>query len=105
MAVELANTQTLGRTRVKELARRLAIATLERRMLGAFDTPEPLAEFLVSWAIRSPVDKIIDPCCGAGVFLEASAKRLLFLGAEPSFLGSQMTGIEISPSQAEVSSQ
>jgi adenine-specific DNA-methyltransferase len=74
-------------------------------MRGAFDTPEPLADFLVSWAIRSPTDKIIDPCCGGGIFLETSARRLLFLGASPSSLGSQLTGVEISPSQAEVSSQ
>ena len=72
------------------------------RKRGAYTTPSILAQFLVSWAIRSPSDLSIDPCCGDGVFLEAIANRLLFLGGEESTI-QQITGVEIDPSTAKQS--
>ena len=72
------------------------------RMRGAYTTPDILAQFLVSWAIRSPNDLAIDPCCGDGVFLEAIANRLLFLGGEESAI-QQITGVEIDPFTAKQS--
>ena len=74
----------------------------EMRMRGAYTTPDILAQFLVSWAIRNPSDLAIDPCCGDGVFLEAIANRLLFLGGEESAIH-QITGVEIDPSTARQS--
>jgi len=74
----------------------------ETRKQGAYPTPSILAQFLVSWAIRSPSDFAIDPCCGDGVFLEAIANRLLFLGGEESAI-QQITGVEIDPSTAKQS--
>ncbi len=73
-----------------------ATKKINDRMRGAYSTPDILAQFLVSWAIRNPSDLIIDPCCGDGVFLEAIANRLLFLGGNASAI-KQITGVEIDP--------
>jgi adenine-specific DNA-methyltransferase len=66
-----------------------------RKARGAFFTPEPIAEFLTRWAIRSPDASIMDPTCGEGVFLVAAAKRLRELGASPKTLSSQLTGVDL----------
>lgn len=48
---------------------------------GAHYTPEPLAEYLVSeiHSVRSlrPGMKVLDPCCGSGVFLVVAFRRLV----------------------------
>jgi hypothetical protein len=48
---------------------------------GAYYTPEPLAEYLLSEvnAVRPlhPGLKILDPCCGSGVFLVLAYRRLV----------------------------
>jgi hypothetical protein len=36
---------------------------------GAFFTPELVARALVSWAVRTPADRMLDPSCGSGHFL------------------------------------
>jgi adenine-specific DNA-methyltransferase len=73
-----------------------AIAQAEAQVAAraAFCTPDVLARFLVGWAVRTPKDAIIDLCTGDGVFLEAAADRLLFLGADGSAIQS-MIGVEI----------
>lgn len=78
------------------------IQKTEAKMRGDYTTPDILAQFLVSWAIRSPSDLAIDTCCGDGVFLEAIANRLLFLGGEESAIH-QITGVEIDPPTAKQS--
>lgn len=70
------------------------------KLRGAYNTPDILAQFLVSWAIRSQSDIAIDMCCGDGAFLDAIAKRLLYLGGEESAIRN-ITGIEIDPLTAE----
>lgn len=67
---------------------------------GAYSTPAALAQFLVNWAIRSQNDSAIDISCGDGVFLEAIAYRLVFLGGDISAI-KQITGIEIDPATAK----
>lgn len=67
---------------------------------GAFNTPDVLARFLVSWAIRNPTDTAIDPSAGDGVFLLEAADRLLFLGAQEEQVG-QLLGVEIDKSTAK----
>lgn len=74
----------------------------DARKRGAYTTPDVLAQFLVSWAVRSPSDLAIDSCCGDGVFLEAIANRFLFLGGEESSI-QQITGVEIDASTAKQS--
>ena len=59
---------------------RLSRARAERKALGEFYTAEPVAKYLVDWALRRPTDSILDPSFGGGVFLQAAAERLRQLG-------------------------
>src|SRR6266581_376895 len=52
-----------------------------RKARGAFFTPEPMATFLVDWAIRRPADKVFEPSCGEAAFLVEAVSRLRSLGA------------------------
>lgn len=71
-----------------------------QKHLGAFYTSPAIAEVLVRWALRNQGDRVLDPACGEGVFLAASAARLLELGGKPS---SQVVGVEIDPGVYEAS--
>ena len=53
----------------------MATATCQKT-LGAFYTGEPVARWIIKWAIRDPQDTLLDPSCGGGVFLESASKRL-----------------------------
>jgi adenine-specific DNA methylase len=53
----------------------MATATYQKA-LGAFYTGEPVARWIVKWAVRGPQDTLLDPSCGGGVFLESASKRL-----------------------------
>lgn len=46
-----------------------AIATSERKKLGAFYTPNYVVRSLVQWAVRDESDLLLDPACGDGRFL------------------------------------
>lgn len=53
----------------------------EGRQVGAFYTPEPLADYLL-WELNSvkPLKKgmkVLDPCCGSGIFLVLTYRRLI----------------------------
>ena len=50
-----------------------------RKARGAFFTPPELTRFLCAWAITSPTDRVLEPSCGDGAFLEAAALRLRHL--------------------------
>lgn len=59
-----------------------AITQAERRILGRFDTPRPLAQALADWAIRHSSDTILEPSCGGGVIVKSILCRLAELGAK-----------------------
>ena len=68
---------------------------VERRKIGAFYTPEPLSHILSDWAIRSPVDFILEPSFGGCGFLQSAQARLGELGCvEPR---KQIYGCDIDP--------
>ena len=69
----------------------MATPTLQKQ-LGAFYTPSRVAEVLVGWAVRTPKDRVLDPACGDGVFLEAVAARLRLLRGQPN---TQVRGVEV----------
>jgi adenine-specific DNA-methyltransferase len=60
--------------------------------LGAYYTSAPIAEFLVTWAVRSGSDRVIDPSFGGGVFLQAAASRVRDLVGEPAL---RVFGVEL----------
>lgn len=68
------------------------MATLaQQKALGSFYTSEPVARYLVRWAVRSKTDTVLDPSCGPGVFLSAAAARLRELGNDQP----EICGIDI----------
>lgn len=69
----------------------------DRRALGQFWTPVPIAELMAHWAIQRPEDRVLDPAFGSGIFLLTALHRLVALGQSPSLASRQVTGIEISP--------
>jgi len=68
------------------------VTQVAQKHLGAFYTSSQAARVLVDWAIREPHDRVLDPACGEGVFLEASAVRLCAVNGDPA---AQVHGIEI----------
>jgi adenine-specific DNA-methyltransferase len=67
----------------------------DQKLRGAYYTPRVLADFLVTWAVRTVSDKVLDQACGDAVFLCAARDRLRALGR--SATSEQVTGIEIDP--------
>jgi adenine-specific DNA-methyltransferase len=53
----------------------MATAT-HQKALGAFYTGEPVARWIVNWAVRSREDTLLDPSCGGGVFLRSAFQFL-----------------------------
>ena len=62
---------------------------------GRIYTPEPVAEFLTNWAIRSPQDRVLDLGTGPGVFVFQAHKRLQALGCDARDASQQIYGAEI----------
>ncbi len=71
-----------------------------QKLRGGYYTPEPIADFLASWAIRSPTDEILEPSCGDGNILTAAVRRLLGQGAPTETLSQQLHGVELDPDEA-----
>jgi adenine-specific DNA-methyltransferase len=42
---------------------------LSQKEAGAYYTPDPVVSSLVTWAVRGPEDRLIDPSCGDGRFI------------------------------------
>lgn len=65
-----------------------------KKASGSFFTPPKLARLLGQWAIRSPQDRVLEPSCGDGVFVEAAATRLRDLGAAPRHVRDSLVAVE-----------
>ena len=61
---------------------------------GQFFTPQNAISLLVDLAAPQPGERIIDPACGAGGFLSATARRLIQLGATPADAVSSVYGVD-----------
>ncbi len=70
------------------------------KLRGGYYTPPPIAEVLSSWAIRSSRDRILEPSCGDGVFLQQASERLIALGAAQPEVWKQICGYEIDAKEA-----
>lgn len=70
------------------------------KLRGGYYTSSAVADWLCEWAIRSPKDRVLEPSCGNGVFLESAVKRYIELGARSPMIARQLIGIEIIASEA-----
>lgn len=77
-----------------------------RRALGEFYTPAPLAQFLCDraerlWRESNPgsdrVPTLLDPTCGAGVFLTAAFRRRVASGVSTASALGGLRGSDVSP--------
>lgn len=50
---------------------------LQDKLRGGYYTSPLIAKWLSNWAIRSSNDRILEPSCGDGVFIETALNRLL----------------------------
>lgn len=66
-----------------------------RRALGIYYTPNDAAKLLAEWAIRTPVDSVLEPSFGGCSFLAAAKDRLEALGAASP--ARQMFGYDVDP--------
>ena len=57
---------------------------------GAYYTPDPVVRSLLSWAVRTPDDRLLDPSCGDGRFIAGHPKSV---------------GIELDPSASATAMQ
>ncbi len=69
---------------------------------GAYYTPEYVADFLASWAVRHADDVVLDPSAGAGVFLLSVDAVLKKLGSSSN---QQLIGIELLSHTCELTEQ
>ena len=65
------------------------------KLRGGYYTSPELATWLSSWAIRSATDRVLEPSCGDGAFLDAAAGHLEAVGLEAGETTDQILGIEI----------
>ncbi|HEY0557695.1 MAG TPA: N-6 DNA methylase, partial [Thermoanaerobaculia bacterium] len=89
------------------LSEMVTSAPLERRQrksLGAFYSPRLLVEPMVAWAVTRPDQKVLDPSCGDGIFLETAARRLRDLGAGPGRIPSLLHAIDLNPEAVRITS-
>ncbi len=72
-----------------------------RKERGAFFTPPGITEFVASWAIRTPSDRVLEPAAGDAAFLIAAVERLA--GLRPaSETPPEVEGVEIHEHSARV---
>ncbi len=71
-------------------------ANLDRdKLRGGYYTSSEVASWLCAWGIRNSSDRVLEPSCGDGAFLEAAAHRLSELGAKGASIANHLTGVEI----------
>lgn len=66
-----------------------------RKKLGAFYTPLVVSTVLSNWGIRTPLDKVLEPCFGGCTFLDASVARLGSIGSKNA--QTNLFGCDIDP--------
>lgn len=73
-----------------------ARAVQKRR--GGYYTPPAVASWLAGWAVRSAMDRVLEPSCGDGAFIGAVAARLASLRG---FAAGQLVGVELIDDEAK----
>jgi len=71
------------------------------KLRGGYYTPDKIAAFITNWAVRSAGDRVLEPSCGDGSFLNAISNRLRQLGGTQDQLRQNVTGVELDPGEAE----
>lgn len=75
-----------------------------QKLRGAYYTPEPIANFLADWAIRTADATVLEPSCGDGSIMASAAQALRRKGASAREVLNQVQGIEIDSNEADKAS-
>jgi type I restriction enzyme M protein len=70
------------------------IGSSVRGQEGQFFTPQNAVRLLVSLVNPKPGELVVDPACGAGGFLSATARHLIAAGADPKEVATSVFGID-----------
>lgn len=85
----------------------MAKGTLEnidfKKLRGGYYTPQPITDFICKWAITKPTQKVLEPSCGDGNFIESAIRRFKELGVANNKLLGLIKGIELIEEEAEKS--
>lgn len=74
-----------------------------KKLRGGYYTPQPISDFICKWAITRPNQKVLEPSCGDGNFIESAIRRFLELGVPKNKLFGLIKGIELVKKEAEKS--
>ncbi len=77
--------------------------TDSKKLRGGYYTPQPITDFICKWAITKPTQRVLEPSCGDGNFIESAIKRFLELGVPQNKLFDLLKGIELIEQEAEKS--
>lgn len=76
-----------------------------RKARGAFFTPESVAEYITTWAIRSGDDRVLEPSCGEAAFLLQAGRRLEELAPSSTSDELRLHGAEMHQASADTASR
>jgi adenine-specific DNA-methyltransferase len=66
-----------------------------QKLRGGYYTPQAIADFLCQWSIDKSTQRILEPSCGDGNFIESAILRFKELGIEGEDLKGRIKGIEL----------
>jgi adenine-specific DNA-methyltransferase len=66
-----------------------------QKVRGGYYTPQAIADFLCQWSIDKNTQRILEPSCGDGNFIESAILRFKELGIEGEDLKGRIKGIEL----------
>jgi adenine-specific DNA-methyltransferase len=75
------------------------------KLRGGYYTPQTITEFVCKWAITKPTQRVLEPSCGDGNFIEAAIKRILELGVSKNKLFGLLQGVELIEDEAQKSKE
>ncbi|GAC1314162.1 MAG: class I SAM-dependent methyltransferase [Mucilaginibacter sp.] len=67
----------------------------DQKLRGGYYTPDVIATFLSKWAITKDTQRVLEPSCGDGNFVEAAIRRFNEVGIEGDALKGRIKGIEL----------
>jgi adenine-specific DNA-methyltransferase len=77
--------------------------SIARKLRGGYYTPKAITEFICKWAIMKPTQKVLEPSCGDGNFIEAAIQRFIALGVPKNKLFGLIQGVELNDEEADKS--
>lgn len=66
-----------------------------KKLRGGYYTPQPITEFICKWAITKPTQRVLEPSCGDGNFIEAAIQRFKELGVPNKKIYGLIQGVEL----------